>query len=164
MPPLLPSSGAIDIATIRSYLGLSSSQSMDDYVVRRIRADSKGIATSQNPITMDELHGANVRSAGEYTGSTGYISAYVATTISPNSTNFFSVVTPGTYGVGDGTQWHPNLGGPLSAHNYGQLYVKVEPGSTVITQIYYKAYDPSQRAIRHRNSAGSWTDWAYYTM
>jgi hypothetical protein len=118
MPPLLPSSGAIDIATIRSYLGLSSSQSMDDYVVRRIRADSKGTYIYSNPISLDELHGANVLTASEYTGSTGYISSYVSTTISPGSTNFNNITSPGTYGVGDGSGWNGGLNGPTMMHNY----------------------------------------------
>lgn len=163
MPPLLPSSGTIDMATVRSWLGTGAT-GMNDYAVRRVRADSKGIQLSQNPISMDDLHGAFVRTSGEYTDATGYVYSYLTTTISPASTNFNNITTGGTYACGDGSSWNGSLNGPIAMYNYGQLYVKIETGTSVVTQIYYKAYAPNVRAIRHRNSSGSWTVWEYFTF
>jgi hypothetical protein len=84
---------------------------------------------------------------------------YVSTTVSPALTNFNNLTTAGTYGVGDGSSWNASYNGPTSAYPYGQLYVKTETGSTVVTQVYYKAYESNNMWIRYRTAAGTWTTW-----
>jgi hypothetical protein len=77
MPPLLPSSGAINVNTIRSYLGISTGLDLNSAEIRRIRGDSKGIPYTQNPVNMSDLYGANVRGQAEYRPVNGVINGYI---------------------------------------------------------------------------------------
>lgn len=164
MPPLLPSSGKIDIATIQSYLGISGKKTLNDHDLRRIRGDKTGIPVSQNPFSMNDLHGANVQPESHYTGAPGYIAGYLAPQISPYWTDLNTITSPGTYGVGDGSGWRAEMNGPTAAHNYGQLYVKIEANTTTITQIYYKAYAQNDHWIRYRNPSGTWCAWEHFVF
>jgi hypothetical protein len=164
---ILPSSGSIDMGTIKSYLNLNSSSSinLNGYDVRRIRSDKQGIPVSQNPINLDQFHGANVLTNNNYFGSPGYVYGAIGVSVSPGYTNWNEIVNPGTYGVGDGSGWSSSFNGPVgAAYVYGQVYVKVEANTTTITQIFYRAYAPNDHWIRYRNPSGVWTAWEHFVL
>ena len=79
-----------------------------------------------------------------------------STGVSTNSTDFNTIVTPGSYGVGGNGNWTGSTNGPTTAYAYGQLVVTVN--GNIVTQSYY-THSTGGHFIRTKYNASDWQAW-----
>lgn len=79
-----------------------------------------------------------------------------STGVSTNSTDFNTIVTPGSYGVGGNGNWTGSSNAPTSAYAYGQLVVTAN--GNIVSQIYY-THNVSGHYIRTKYNASDWQAW-----